>query len=74
MRTRTAGRDRHARAEVGAQEAEAASFASGVNRDDVYKGAELLDVELNEHIAFVTEAMRPIARELGLRTAADVPA
>ena len=50
------------------------SFASGVNRDDVYKGAELLDVELNEHIAFVTEAMRPIARELGLRTAADVPA
>jgi len=31
-------------------------------------------VELNEHIAFVTEAMRPIARELGLRTAADVPA
>jgi putative nucleotidyltransferase with HDIG domain len=50
------------------------SFASGVNRDDVYKGAELLGVELNEHIAFVTDAMRPIARELGLRTAADVPA
>ena len=50
------------------------SFASGVNRDDVYKGAELLGVELNEHIAFVTEAMRPIAGELGLRTAADVPA
>jgi putative nucleotidyltransferase with HDIG domain len=50
------------------------SFASGVNRDDVYTGAELLGVELNEHIAFVTEAMRPIARELGLRTAADVPA
>ena len=45
------------------------SFASGVNRDDVYKGAELLGVELNDHIAFVTEAMRPIARELGLRTA-----
>ncbi len=44
------------------------SFASGVNRDDVYKGAELLGVELDEHIAFVTEALRPIARELGLRT------
>jgi putative nucleotidyltransferase with HDIG domain len=44
------------------------SFGSGVNRDDVYKGAELLGVDLNEHIAFVTEAMRPIARELGLRT------
>jgi putative nucleotidyltransferase with HDIG domain len=49
------------------------SFASGVNRDDVYKGAELLGVDLNEHIAFVTEAMRPIAGELGLRTAADAP-
>jgi putative nucleotidyltransferase with HDIG domain len=44
------------------------SFASGVNRDDVYKSAELLGVELNDHIAFVTEAMRPIARDLGLRT------
>ncbi len=50
------------------------SFAAGVNRDDVYKGAELLGVELDDHIAFVTEAMRPIGRELGLRTAADVPA
>ena len=47
------------------------SFASGVNRDDVYKGAEGLGVELNDHIAFVTEALRPIAPELGLRTAAD---
>jgi putative nucleotidyltransferase with HDIG domain len=44
------------------------SFASGVNRDDVYKGAELLGVELDDHIAFVIEAMRPIARDLGLRT------
>ena len=50
------------------------SFASGVNRDDVYKGAEELGVDLNEHIAFVTEALRPIAPELGLRTAADVAA
>src|SRR5216110_3838177 len=50
------------------------SFASGVNRDDVYKGAEELGVDLNEHIAFVTEALRPIAPELALRTAADVPA
>jgi putative nucleotidyltransferase with HDIG domain len=50
------------------------SFASGVNRDDVYKGAEELGVDLNEHIAFVTEALRPIAPELGLRTAADAAA
>jgi putative nucleotidyltransferase with HDIG domain len=46
------------------------SFASGVNRDDVYKGAEQLGIDLDEHIAFVTEAMRPIAADLGLRTAA----
>jgi putative nucleotidyltransferase with HDIG domain len=46
------------------------SFASGVNRDDVYQGAEELGVDLDEHIAFVIEALRPIASELGLRTAA----
>ena len=49
------------------------SFASGVNRDDVYKSAEELGVDLDEHISFITEALRPIASELGLRTAADVP-
>ena len=43
------------------------SFAAGVNRDDVYEGAEALGVDLNEHIAFVIAAMRPIALELGLR-------
>jgi putative nucleotidyltransferase with HDIG domain len=47
------------------------SFASGVNRDDVYNGAEGLGVELDDHIRFVIEAMRPIAPELGLRTEAD---
>ncbi len=47
------------------------SFAAGVNRDDVYKGAEGLGVDLDDHIRFVTEAMRPIAAELGLRTQAD---
>jgi putative nucleotidyltransferase with HDIG domain len=46
------------------------SFAAGVNREDVTRGAEGLGVDLNEHIAFVIEAMRPIAPELGLRTAA----
>ena len=47
------------------------SFAAGVHRDEVYRGAELLDLELDEHIANVIEALRPIAPELGLRTAAD---
>src|SRR5216110_3711005 len=44
------------------------SFAAGVNRQDVYQGAEELGVELDDHIRFVVEAMRPIAGELGLRT------
>ena len=44
------------------------SFAAGVNRQDVYDGAEELGVELDEHIAFVVASMRPIADELGLRT------
>jgi putative nucleotidyltransferase with HDIG domain len=50
------------------------SFAAGVHRDEVYRGAEELGVELDDHIRFVVEAMRPLARELGLRTAADVSA
>jgi predicted hydrolase (HD superfamily) len=48
------------------------SFAAGVHRDEVYAGAELIGVELDEHIANVVEALQPISRELGLRTAADV--
>ena len=42
------------------------SFAAGVHRDEVYAGAELLSLELTEHIANVIGAMRPIAAELGL--------
>jgi putative nucleotidyltransferase with HDIG domain len=47
------------------------SFAAGVHRDEVYAGAELLGLELDEHIANVVAALQPISRELGLRTAAD---
>jgi len=47
------------------------SFAAGVHRDEVYAGAELLGVEFDQHIETVTDAMKPIAGELGLRTAAD---
>jgi len=47
------------------------SFAAGVNRQDVYEGAEELGVELDDHIRFVVEAMRPIAGELGLRQSAE---
>jgi putative nucleotidyltransferase with HDIG domain len=47
------------------------SFAAGVHRDEVYAGAELLGLELDEHIRNVVEALQPIAPQLGLRTAAD---
>jgi putative nucleotidyltransferase with HDIG domain len=50
------------------------SFAAGVHRDEVYAGAELLGLELDEHIANVIEALRPIAGELGLRTEAAASA
>ena len=50
------------------------SFAAGVNREDVYAGAALLELDLDEHIANVVAAMEPISRELGLRTAADATA
>ncbi len=44
------------------------AFARGVNRDDVVQGAAELGVPLDEHIAFVLEALRPVERELGLGT------
>jgi hypothetical protein len=34
-------------------------------------GAELLELDLDVHIANVIEALQPIGPELGLRTAAD---
>jgi putative nucleotidyltransferase with HDIG domain len=50
------------------------SFAAGVHRDEVHAGAELLGLDLDEHIRNVVAALQPIAPELGLRTAADAPA
>jgi len=44
------------------------SFAAGVHRDEVYQGAELLELDLDVHIANVVAALQPIAGELGLRT------
>jgi len=46
------------------------SFAAGVHRDEVYAGAELLGLDLDDHIRNVVAAMRPIAGDLGLRSAA----
>jgi putative nucleotidyltransferase with HDIG domain len=50
------------------------SFAAGVHRDEVYAGAELLGLELDEHIRNVVAALQPIAPQLGLRTAAGAAA
>ena len=41
-------------------------FARGVNREDVIAGAEELGVPLDDHIAFVLEALRPVETSLGL--------
>jgi predicted hydrolase (HD superfamily) len=46
------------------------SFASGVHREDVTRGAELLELDLDEHITNVIAALQPIAGELGLRSEA----
>src|SRR5581483_1254031 len=42
------------------------SFAAGVHREDVYKGAEELGVDLDDHIRTVVDALKPIATDLGL--------
>ena len=42
------------------------SFAREVNREDITKGALKLGMDLEEHIAFVIEALKPVATQLGL--------
>jgi putative nucleotidyltransferase with HDIG domain len=42
------------------------SFAAAVNREDIVRGAEELGVDLNEHIDFVTAALREESDTLGL--------
>ena len=43
-----------------------ADFARNVNRDDIVGGAAELGVDLDQHIAFVLEALRGIQGELSL--------
>src|ERR671919_175125 len=42
------------------------SFAAGVNRDEVYQGAEELGADFDQHVAFVIGAMAERADALGL--------
>lgn len=44
------------------------SFAAAVSRDDLIRGAAELEVDLNEHIQFVIDAMAEKAAELGFAT------
>ena len=37
-----------------------------MNRDDIKQGVEELGVDLNEHIRFVIDALRPVQKEIGL--------
>jgi predicted hydrolase (HD superfamily) len=42
------------------------AFARGVSRDDIVNGAAELGVPLEEHIAFLIDALRPEESRLGL--------
>ena len=43
------------------------SFAKSVSRDDIVQGAAELCIDLDEHIEFIVEALKPVAAQLGLR-------
>ena len=40
------------------------NFAKGVDRDEVRIGVELLEVDMDEHIRFIIEALRPFEKEV----------
>ncbi len=42
------------------------AFARAVNRDEIVEGSALLGMGVDEHVAFVLEALRGIADDLGL--------
>ncbi len=42
------------------------SFAAKVERDEVYKGVELMGVDLADHITFIIEVLKENRQELGI--------
>ncbi len=42
------------------------AFARTVNRDDIYQSVAELGVNLDEHIRFVIDALRPVQEQIGL--------
>lgn len=49
------------------------SFAAAVSREDIIRGAELLGIDLDEHIANVIVAMQGVAGQLGLAVPSSLP-
>jgi predicted hydrolase (HD superfamily) len=47
------------------------SFAAAVKREDIQKGADLLEVSLEDHITHVITAMQAVAGSLGLEVAKE---
>ncbi|MDQ3907738.1 MAG: HDIG domain-containing protein [Acidobacteriota bacterium] len=45
------------------------AFARSVNREDIHQGVAELGVDLDEHIRFVIDALRPAQEEIGLNRA-----
>ena len=47
------------------------SFAAGVDREVIARGAEMLGMELDEIIKETIEGMKSVAGEIGLKTTLD---
>jgi predicted hydrolase (HD superfamily) len=47
------------------------AFARSVNRDDIRQGVEELGVDLDSHVRFVIDALRPIQEQIGLTPKKD---
>lgn len=45
-------------------------FARAVDRAEIARGAELLGVDFDDHVAYLISALRPIAAEIGLECSA----
>ena len=43
------------------------AFARSVNREDIRQGFEELGVDMDEHIRFVIDALRPLQEQIGLK-------
>src|SRR5258705_146324 len=42
------------------------AFARSVNRDDIRQGIEELGVDMDQHVRFVIDALRPVQKQIGL--------